>query len=266
MTILDKWFNGLVVKPNKGNFMNFIKVKKVNISEQIAMSLRELILGGEIKPSEKLPAERDLARRFGTNRNTLREALKILERDGLIKIKQGGGVEVNDFKKDGKINLLSAIIKNTRDYTVKINIVLDALRVRSAGLAEIARIAAEKCNKSQLAEIENALNEIKNYIDTVDHGKAYELEMKFLKSIVEAGDSMVLIWFFNTIKEITDDAFEEFGTFWNISKEYFSSINRIYEAIRDKNPALAYSVTKEHFDSLDKGLIKIFKEVKNAKV
>lgn len=246
--------------------MNFVKVKKVNISEQIASKLRELIISQEIKPHNKLPPERELANKFGTNRNTLREALKILERDGLIKIKQGGGIQVTDFKKDGKINLLSAIIKNTKDFDMKVEIILDSLRVRSAGLAEISRIAAEKCSDAQLRKIKEAVKKIKEHIGTDDHSKVYQLEMDFLKSVVEGSQSMVLMWFFNTIKEITDDAFSEFSHLWNISDEYYTSIHKILTAIENRSPEAAYLATKEHFDNLDKKLFTLFKEVRDAQV
>lgn len=244
--------------------MNFIKVKKVNLSEQIAIKLRELIISGDIKPGERLPSERELAVRFGTNRNTLREALKILERDGLINIRQGGGIEVLDFRKEGKINLLSAIIRNTRDIDLKLQIIFDSLRVRSAGLAEIARIAAEKRDAQQISAIKNALENIKANIGVEDNLRAYELEMEFLRAIVASSQSQVLLWFFNTIKEITDDAFVEFGRFWVITEEYYKSQEMIFLAIEEGNPEKAYLATRRHFDSLDEKLIKLFKEVRDA--
>ncbi|MCX7958824.1 MAG: GntR family transcriptional regulator [Deltaproteobacteria bacterium] len=246
--------------------MNFLKVKKINISEQIAIRIRELIISGEIKSGERLPAERELATKFGTNRNTLREALKILERDGLIKIRQGGGIEVQDFKREGKINLLSAIIRNTRDFDIKLEIIFDSLRVRSAGLAEIARISAEKRDTNHLKIIKKSLDDIKENIGTEDNAKAYELEMNFLKAIVESSNSLVLMWFFNTIKEITDDAFFEFGRFWTITEDYYKSQEKIYLAIEKGNTEEAYSATREHFDNLDKTLFKLFKEVRDAQI
>ncbi len=246
--------------------MNFIKIKKVNISEQIANHLRELIISGEIRSGERLPSERELAAKFGTNRNTLREALKLLERDGLIRIRQGGGIEVLDFKKEGRINLLSAIIKNTKDYNIKIDIIIDSLRVRSAGLAEIARISAEKRGSNHLKLIKSALDDIKNNIGTEDNKKAYELEMRFLKAIVDSSGSLVLMWFFNTIKEITDDAFVEFGQFWIITDEYYRSQELIYKAIENGSPEAAYMATREHFENLDKKLFKLLKEVRDAQV
>ncbi|MCX7944340.1 MAG: GntR family transcriptional regulator [Deltaproteobacteria bacterium] len=246
--------------------MNFTKVEKINISEQIAIKIREAIISEEIRAGQKLPSERKLAERFGTNRNTLREALKIVERDGLIKIRQGGGIEVLDFKKEGKINLLSAIIKNTKNNKFKYEVIFDSLRVRSAGLAEIARISAEKRDEANVESIKKALEEIKSHIGTPDKELSYNLEMKFLRTIVESTKSMVLMWFFNTIKDITDDAFAEFSYLWNISEEYCKSQERIFNAIKEANPEQAYLVTKEHFDNLDKKLFNLFKEVKDAQI
>jgi len=246
--------------------MNFTRIKKINISEQIVTSLREMILSGKIKPQQKLPPERELANQFGTNRNTLREALKILESDGLIEIRQGGGIEVRDFEKNGKINLLPYVIRHTKNTSMKAKIISDSLYVRSVGLAEISRIAAEKIETAQIDRIRDSLERIKSNIGTENHRLVFELEMDFLKSIVEATNSIVLMWFFNTIREITEDVFEEFEQFWNISDEYCSSLEKIYDAIKDRSPERAYRFTREHFERIDKTLFNLFKEVRDAKV
>jgi len=246
--------------------MNFTRIKKINISEQIATRLREIILCGEIKPQQKLPPERELAIQFGTNRNTLREALKILESDGLIEIRQGGGIEVLDFASEGKINLLSYIIRHTKDTSMKTRIISDSLNVRSAGLAEISKIAAENRETAQIDKIRDSLERIRGNINTEDHRLVFNLEMNFLKSIVEATNSIVLMWFFNTIREITEDVFEEFEQFWNISDEYCESLEKIYKAIKDGSPERAYRFTREHFERIDKTLFNLFKEVRDAKV
>lgn len=54
------------------------------IQEQLVQELRHLILSGELRPGERLIEER-LTEEFGVSRPPLREALRILQRDGLIK-------------------------------------------------------------------------------------------------------------------------------------------------------------------------------------
>ena len=52
--------------------------------------LRDEILRGQYRPTERLPSERDLVIRFETSRGTIREAFKNLEQLGVIAIQPGG--------------------------------------------------------------------------------------------------------------------------------------------------------------------------------
>jgi GntR family transcriptional regulator len=63
-------------------------------SRRIADDLRASIDSGELAPGAKLPSERDLAARYGTARNTAREAISILQGEGLVIAQHGRGVFV----------------------------------------------------------------------------------------------------------------------------------------------------------------------------
>ena len=66
--------------------------------QQIADELRALIVSGELSEGESLGHEPDLVQRFGVSRPSLREALRILEAEGLITVMRGvrGGVVVHE--------------------------------------------------------------------------------------------------------------------------------------------------------------------------
>src|SRR3954463_5903127 len=63
-------------------------------SRRIAQELREAIEAGELIPGARLPSERELAQRYGTARNTAREAIRLLSDAGLVIAEHGRGVVV----------------------------------------------------------------------------------------------------------------------------------------------------------------------------
>ncbi|NJO68789.1 MAG: FadR family transcriptional regulator [Bacteroidetes bacterium] len=75
------------------------KIKPIEFqkpSDIIIRQIRELISSGIIKPGDRLPAERELAERFGIGRGYIREALKKLEFYGIVKtLPQSGTMVAN---------------------------------------------------------------------------------------------------------------------------------------------------------------------------
>lgn len=71
-------------------------VRPLKTHEIIARQLRDQILRGELVPGQRLPPEDELTERFGIARTTLREALRVLESQGLLTIRRGrgGGPEI----------------------------------------------------------------------------------------------------------------------------------------------------------------------------
>lgn len=67
----------------------FRRVRKAY--EQVADQLRELIVSGELAPGERLPNEQTLATDFGVSRATVREALRVLSTESLLRTAKGAG-------------------------------------------------------------------------------------------------------------------------------------------------------------------------------
>ena len=69
----------------------FQTAKQTKIFQDVVGQIQEAILDGRLKTGDTLPAERELKQMFNISRGTLREALRVLEQKGLIKIKLGVG-------------------------------------------------------------------------------------------------------------------------------------------------------------------------------
>ena len=76
--------------------MNFSKVPKTRVSHGIVEQIREMIISQQLRPGDRLPSERDLMGKFGTSRNPIREALRVLESLGFVSVRPGSGTYVND--------------------------------------------------------------------------------------------------------------------------------------------------------------------------
>jgi GntR family transcriptional regulator len=69
--------------------------RKDSLSLSVAAGLRQAIADGHIPTGARLPPEPELARKTGVSRATLREALKMLEREGLVIRRQRTGTRVS---------------------------------------------------------------------------------------------------------------------------------------------------------------------------
>lgn len=67
-----------------------------NISEVLVGRITDSILSGELKPGDKLPTEEMFAQRIGVGRNSVHEAIKILEAFGVVEIRRADGTYVSD--------------------------------------------------------------------------------------------------------------------------------------------------------------------------
>jgi DNA-binding FadR family transcriptional regulator len=67
---------------------------------QIADQIRSLVTAGEFPPGSRLPAERELAKRFGVSRPSMREALIALEVEGYVDVRPGSGIMVTTPKSE----------------------------------------------------------------------------------------------------------------------------------------------------------------------
>jgi GntR family transcriptional repressor for pyruvate dehydrogenase complex len=69
--------------------LNYDDVVRTGLAKQVADEIRGAILDGRLQIDERLPSEEELARRFGISRPTVREALKRLAAQNLIRSRRG---------------------------------------------------------------------------------------------------------------------------------------------------------------------------------
>lgn len=115
---------------------------------QIADQIRSLIAAGEFPAGSRLPAERELAKRFGVSRPSLREALIALEVEGYVDVRPGSGIVV--------LTSNSATLDGTSEEGP-----LEVLRARRVIEGAVAAEAAREIKAKDIAALEEILLQMK---------------------------------------------------------------------------------------------------------
>ena len=125
--------------------------------ERIAERLRERVIVGDLQPGERLPNESALATDFGVSRATVREALRVLAAQNLIRTAKGagGGSYVTLPSVDGVSAFVQSSITMLADAD---NVTLEEL-LEARELLEVpaARLAAQRRSEEELERLREAI-------------------------------------------------------------------------------------------------------------
>ncbi len=159
-------------------------MKPVQYAEQ---ALVTAILEGKYPAGTNLPAERELAAQLGVTRPTLRETIRRLQGDGWLTVQQGKPTRVNDFWREGGLNVLSALVRYSQELPD--NFVLNLLQVRRAMAPAYARLAVE-CNWREVAAF---LARYESLPDTPEDYAAFDWRMHYVLTLASGNPIYTLI-------------------------------------------------------------------------
>ncbi|MEX5729524.1 DNA-binding GntR family transcriptional regulator [Rhodovulum iodosum] len=134
------------------------------LPEQIAQTLRRDILRGKLAPGESIK-ERDNAAEMGVSRTPMREAIRILAKEGLVILRPSR----------------SPIVANPSLQDITDNIeVLACLELKSA------QLACERATDEELTRIQGLQQHMEAVYDTVEPVDVFEIDMRFHIAIAQA--------------------------------------------------------------------------------
>jgi DNA-binding FadR family transcriptional regulator len=157
-----------------------IRVPKA--AELVSRELRKQIVRGEIKEGTSLVSESDMMVHFGVSRPTLREAIRILESEGLISVARGarGGAIVRRPRAD-VATLYVSLLLQTRGTTLA-----DIYRVHMLVEPAAVRVLAERHKKTAPAVLRQCVAEGRDKFDNdFDYGAA---AARFRNKLIELAD------------------------------------------------------------------------------
>jgi DNA-binding FadR family transcriptional regulator len=216
--------------------------------------LRRDLLTGRLPPGGRLPPERELATRLGTNRNTLREALRILEAEKLVQARQGDGTLVLDWRAVGEITLVPSFLVEETPSEERFEAVITLFQLRERLMEEVIAATAMRASEAELDGIHAALRALamapEAAVETV------EADVEVYRRIVLASHNLVLIWVFNTFARIFLELGERFPSMWTADTPYLEGLAKLLRELRERRSDRARETLDELFAERRKQLLK----------
>ncbi len=216
------------------------------LPEEIAARLLGLIRDQELRPGDKLPAERDLARRMGVSRPVLREALRALSLMKVVDIRQGTGTYVTSLEPRQLISHLDFAFSKD---DIAIRKLFEARRVVEAGNA---RIAAERISDTALDGMAELLARLEASID--DPAAFSDADIAFHDAIGAATDNFLLAQFMTIIDTLGRVSRQRTGGARDVRLSAVRDHRAILDALRRRDPDAAESAMRDHLDHVEEAL------------
>ncbi|HEX6835809.1 MAG TPA: GntR family transcriptional regulator [Polyangia bacterium] len=210
--------------------------------ESAVEKLRREILLGRYHPGARLPPERELALKLGTNRNTLREAIRTLESEKLVRSRQGDGTLVLDWRAEGEIPLLPYFLAEETPIDERFEALYTLFRLRDALIDQALAFAVGETRDADVA----ALRAAQVQLSAVESGtvEAVAADIEFYRRLVLASRATVLVWTFNTFARIFALLGERYPELWKIDRAYVDALDEVVRAIAGGDEAEARALMR----------------------
>ncbi|MCQ4214270.1 FadR/GntR family transcriptional regulator [Streptomyces longispororuber] len=159
--------------------------------EQVLDRLRAYVAEGGLRAGDRLPTERDLAARLGVSRASVKQAIVVLEVQGLVEVRHGGGTYLVRDGLDVAEPVERLVERKKR--------LPDVLEAREALETKLAELAAERRTDENLTALRAALDRMAEDIGA--GGLGIEGDRLFHAAVTAAAHSTLLAAFMREIDE-----------------------------------------------------------------
>jgi len=208
------------------------------MAEQVVIQIREMIREGSLKPGDRLPPERDLAKRLGISRASLRHGLRSLAALGALTSRHGSGTYIAEGPPaldSSPLQMLADLHQSTPDEMFETRKLIE---VGVAGMAaqnatdEDLRTMAE-----EVAEMYATLNEPQEYLIH---------DIRFHRAVAHASGNQILAALMNMVSTAMYERRRDTVERATDLKQSAELHRKIYRLIRARKSEEAQAAMSEH--------------------
>lgn len=227
---------------NENMFTTIDAERSGTTSEEVVGQLREMIHSGDLRPGDRLPPERDLAKKLGVSRPTLRAGIRTLAAIGVLHSKQGAGTFVTDVDESpaldaNPLRMMASLHGFTNEEMFEARIAIEM---------DVAGLAAERASSEHLAAMSEEVAEM--FASLEDPQEYLVHDMRYHQTIAAASGNRILTALMNMIATILFETRSKTVHRALDLKESAEYHRQIYRCIRDRNSEAARQMMREHLE------------------
>lgn len=215
---------------------------------KVVNHLKKEIEKNNILPGNILPTERNLASKLKCSRTSVKEAMAVMESEGLIEIKRGSGSRLLKNDIEDILLRMQLIINSSSSSIINLIELREAIETKSAYLAALRR------EEKDLIGINNSLVDLKKAIRNKEI--AAKEDLSFHINIAKASKNLLFVEvmylisnrLLDKLKESRSETKKHPGESEKVYKEH----TRIFEAIEESDPDLASQMMRNHLNNVKK--------------
>jgi GntR family transcriptional repressor for pyruvate dehydrogenase complex len=172
-------------------------IERRKVYVQIAEQLLGQIGSRRLRPGDPLPPERELTESFGVGRSSIREALRMLESQGVIRGANGGAFVVADASNplESSLRLLFALDEQAGMHNL--------FELRRILECEAAALAAQRRDDEHLEDMDASIEEMEASLAASDRGDRFiEADLRFHLAIAAATGNRLVVHSMQAVRDV----------------------------------------------------------------
>lgn len=218
----------------------FESVKPKRLSDSAVEQILGLVNSGQLPPGSRIPPERELITKLGVSRTSLREAIRILETLGVLRVVPGRGTWVREDYVGPVLGDTLAWLPDHEHDVLQLFEVRETLEVRAA------QLAAERASVEQIASLGASVERLKEAVAASDHEGILEADCAFHEVLGAASGNTLLAEMLDGVHTLVEGTRRALIAMSGRPEAIVREHNAVVRALAARNPKAAAVAIQTH--------------------
>lgn len=214
-----------------------------SLVDEVADALLDRIISGDLPPGALIPGEIDLGLEHDVSRMTVREAVKTLGAQGILRVERGRGTFVNPMSQWASLDAVLRATSEGQDDAAAAVQLIELRRFLEAGACELA---AGRLSADDLAELARDVDAMESAHRARDVAAFVVADLSFHDRILRASGNVFISVLFEPLHRVLKVRRAQTSRVPEIQSHAITEHRRIITALTSGDPGRARQAMDEH--------------------